>query len=74
MSRCMVRRRIVEALDTLVNGRDWTGNVAEVWVECKRQGFNWASDYMIRQVLRDYGNEIRRGQYHVTSKRLTVPR
>lgn len=70
VSRRHDRRCVVSALDTLINGREWTGNVQEVAAECSRQGHGHVSDYMIRQVLRDYGEALRRGQYHVTHRQL----
>lgn len=69
-NRNQARRAIVSALDSLTNGGEWQGNVREVYNELYKQGHSWVTDYMIRQVLRDYGQSLGRGQYRVTFKEL----
>ena len=62
------RKAVLSALDTLVGFGDsgWQGNVSEVWMEIRRQGYGNVSDGVIRKILRESGVCLRRGQFRVT--------
>lgn len=62
------RRCVLSAIDSLLGcamPAEWVGNVVEVGSKAREQGHE-VSDYMIRKVLREFGESIGHGQYRIT--------